>query len=97
MPFYRLIIAYFGDIVKSEYLFECQTSKVLGLGIFLFQKVFKKVCILPFFTILTELYELCKNIADRAEKHGGRQERPKSHNSHLLIFAFISDHSIAVI
>ena len=34
MPFYGLIIAYFRDYVKSEYLFERETRKVLRLGIF---------------------------------------------------------------
>ena len=34
MPFYRPIIAYFMDYVKSEYLFERETRKVLRLGIF---------------------------------------------------------------
>ena len=34
MPFYGLIIAYFRNYVKSEYLFERETRKVLRLGIF---------------------------------------------------------------
>ncbi len=34
MPFYGLIIAYFRDYVKSEYLHVRETGKVLRLGIF---------------------------------------------------------------
>ena len=34
MPFYGLIIAYFMDYVKSEYLRVRETTKVLRLGIF---------------------------------------------------------------
>ena len=34
MPFYGLIIAYFRDYVKSEYLLERATREVLRLGIF---------------------------------------------------------------
>ena len=40
MPFYRLIVAYFGIYVKSKYLFECEMKQVFSdLTLFFYIKL----------------------------------------------------------